>query len=435
MGQRFTKEFCSGRGAAGREVAPPALDLGKATSETSPTQPGDSPALLQAAPAPEPKQEAAEPAVPEPEPKLEAAPAPEPKQEALGCGRIRCCGTRAEAGGSRAGCARARVEARGCCGTRAEARGRAVGGSRCHEQNARGCSGTRAEAGAEPAVPEPEPKPEAALASEPKQEAAEPAVPEPEPKPEAALAPEPKQEATEPAVQEPEPKREGELLEAADAMNSMPEAKAKGKGKGKGKPPPPAPKAKPKGAPKAAPKVMPTAGCGMSELLKRVEAIGEKDREESKAWTSVEIEDIDLSQIDPSAARLRVKCPRCEKEVLEEYLQSHMTAHSSEILPWLFLGGKRNLDNDVELTVRTGITHVLNLANDVTPINDAHSKERIDCVCVCVRFACVVFVVSFRPVCLSRCAAIFGVLCFKLALMVSFGFPCWSTFSCWSSKC
>ena len=34
--------------------------------------------------------------------------------------------------------------------------------------------------------------------------------------------------------------------------------------------------------------------------------------------------------------------------------------------------------------MRTGITHVLNLANDVTPINDAHSKERIDCVCVCV---------------------------------------------------
>lgn len=27
--------------------------------------------------------------------------------------------------------------------------------------------------------------------------------------------------------------------------------------------------------------------------------------------------------------------------------------------------GKRNLENDQELTVRTGITHVLNLANDV----------------------------------------------------------------------
>ncbi len=27
--------------------------------------------------------------------------------------------------------------------------------------------------------------------------------------------------------------------------------------------------------------------------------------------------------------------------------------------------GKRNLENDQELTVRTNITHVLNLANDV----------------------------------------------------------------------
>lgn len=45
-----------------------------------------------------------------------------------------------------------------------------------------------------------------------------------------------------------------------------------------------------------------------------------------------EIGDIDLSQIDPSAARERVTCPRCEKEVLAEHLESHMTAHSSE--PW-----------------------------------------------------------------------------------------------------
>ncbi|CAJ1441472.1 unnamed protein product [Effrenium voratum] len=350
MGQRFTKEFCSGRGAAGREVAPPALDLGKSTSETSPTQPGDSPALLQAAPAPEPKQEAAEPAVPEPEPKLEAAPAPEPKQEALAA---EPAVPEPEPKPEAAPAPEPKQEAaepavpepepkpEGELLEAADAMNRTPEAAPAPEPKQEAAEPAVPEPepkpeaalapepkqeAAEPAVPEPEPKPEAALAPEPKQEAAEPAVPEPEPKPEAALAPEPKQEATEPAVQEPEPKREGELLEAADAMNSMPEAKGKGKGKGKGKPPPPAPKAKPKGAPKAAPKVMPTAGCGMSELLKRVEAIGEKkDREESK-----EIEDIDLSQIDPSAARVRVKCPRCEKEVLEEYLQSHMTAHSSE---------------------------------------------------------------------------------------------------------
>ena len=162
------------------------------------------------------------------------------------------------------------------------------------------------------------------------------------------------------------------LNEEVHEIQTQPEAsqdaKPKGKGKGgKGKAPPP--KAKPKArvgvSTSTPPKAAPATG-GMSALLQRVSAIGEKkDREEAK-----EIGDIDLSQIDPTAARERVKCPRCEKDVLEEHLASHMTAHSSEILPWLFLGGKRNLENDQELTVRTGITHVLNLANDVNPHQD-----------------------------------------------------------------
>lgn len=45
-----------------------------------------------------------------------------------------------------------------------------------------------------------------------------------------------------------------------------------------------------------------------------------------------EIGDIDLSQIDPTAQRERIKCPRCEQGVLEEDMASHMNAHSSE--PW-----------------------------------------------------------------------------------------------------
>eukprot|EP00435_Cladocopium_sp_Y103_P030002 s858_g7.t1 len=61
----------------------------------------------------------------------------------------------------------------------------------------------------------------------------------------------------------------------------------------------------------------------------------------------------------------RVMCGRCEQEVPKEHFESHMTAHSSEILPWLYLGGKRNLENDKELTRRTQISHVLNLAQEV----------------------------------------------------------------------
>jgi len=41
-----------------------------------------------------------------------------------------------------------------------------------------------------------------------------------------------------------------------------------------------------------------------------------------------------------------------------------MNSHSSEILPWLYLGGHRNAENEKELTVRTGITHILNVAHE-----------------------------------------------------------------------
>ncbi|CAE7939334.1 unnamed protein product [Symbiodinium sp. KB8] len=99
----------------------------------------------------------------------------------------------------------------------------------------------------------------------------------------------------------------------------------------------------------------------MSELLQRVAEEGRrKDREESK-----EIEDLDLSQISPDCPRSRTICQRCEQEIPSEHFESHLTSHSSEILPWLYVGGKRNLDNEKELTVRTGITHVLNLAQEV----------------------------------------------------------------------
>jgi len=131
----------------------------------------------------------------------------------------------------------------------------------------------------------------------------------------------------------------------------------------KGKAPPP-PKRGGRGPPKAAPPMPKNpskgGGAGMSELLRRVEATGQKkDREEAKA-----IEDVDLSKIDPNATRPRVKCPRCELQVLVSDYESHMSSHSSEIMLWLFLGGIRNAENDKELTLRTGITHILNLASE-----------------------------------------------------------------------
>lgn len=133
------------------------------------------------------------------------------------------------------------------------------------------------------------------------------------------------------------------------------------KGKGKGPPLPSNMQAPRSPAPKAASQGLVRRNSGMTELKARVEAEGlRKDREEAK-----EITDLDLSQIQSDVPCERVMCGRCEQEVSKEHFESHMTAHSSEILPWLYLGGKRNLENDKELTVRTQISHVLNLAQEV----------------------------------------------------------------------
>jgi hypothetical protein len=61
----------------------------------------------------------------------------------------------------------------------------------------------------------------------------------------------------------------------------------------------------------------------------------------------------------------KVTCPRCEQQVVEEEMESHRNSHSTEILPFLYLGGERNAHNKKELIVRTGVTAILNLAEEV----------------------------------------------------------------------
>lgn len=130
-------------------------------------------------------------------------------------------------------------------------------------------------------------------------------------------------------------------VKAAGSKGAPSPPKGAGKAGGRGYP---TPKPKPKGDPKKD-----------WEKLQRIKQ--HKDEKYSQ-----EIEDVDLSQIDESARRNRTKCPRCEKEIDEEYFQSHWDAHSTELLPWLYLGAYRNTQDEKELTVRTGITHILNVA-------------------------------------------------------------------------
>mmetsp|Transcript_80191 Transcript_80191/g.231642 ORF Transcript_80191/g.231642 Transcript_80191/m.231642 type:complete len:307 (+) Transcript_80191:81-1001(+) len=145
---------------------------------------------------------------------------------------------------------------------------------------------------------------------------------------------------------------------------------AKGKGRGKGGyPPPPKPSAVPK--PKAKPLAAKPLKPGESATLTgNLQAKGD----EMDAEHATEIENVDMSLVDEDAKGETFQCPRCEKQVLVSMRDSHMSAHSSEILPWLFLGGTRNADNGRELTIRTGITHVLNVAHETNMDHDARAE-------------------------------------------------------------
>ena len=63
------------------------------------------------------------------------------------------------------------------------------------------------------------------------------------------------------------------------------------------------------------------------------------------------------------AAASKVQCPRCDALVLQWQWDSgdHMASHSSEITPYLYLGGERNAHNHKELCYRTGVGYVLNV--------------------------------------------------------------------------
>jgi len=75
----------------------------------------------------------------------------------------------------------------------------------------------------------------------------------------------------------------------------------------------------------------------------------------------------------------KLKCPRCEKLVLENEMPSHSNSHSSEIFNFLYLGGQRNAANKPELVTRTQVFNILNLAEEV---DDTFIFCKKDCSCM-----------------------------------------------------
>ncbi|KJE92185.1 hypothetical protein CAOG_03199 [Capsaspora owczarzaki ATCC 30864] len=88
--------------------------------------------------------------------------------------------------------------------------------------------------------------------------------------------------------------------------------------------------------------------------------IGEK-QPEMEAEADLSEEQLKHSQLDLP----RVQCPRCEKLVLAVNIAEHANSHSSEVVPGLFLGGMRNAHNKIELTKRTNVRHIVNVAEEV----------------------------------------------------------------------
>lgn len=64
----------------------------------------------------------------------------------------------------------------------------------------------------------------------------------------------------------------------------------------------------------------------------------------------------------------KVQCDRCEKFLKPELITAHYNSHSTQILPWLYLGGQINAKNYTELTKRTDIKHILNCAHECSPL-------------------------------------------------------------------
>eukprot|EP00746_Dinoflagellata_sp_MGD_P166658 gnl/MRDRNA2_/MRDRNA2_96708_c0_seq1.p1 gnl/MRDRNA2_/MRDRNA2_96708_c0~~gnl/MRDRNA2_/MRDRNA2_96708_c0_seq1.p1 ORF type:complete len:406 (-),score=101.88 gnl/MRDRNA2_/MRDRNA2_96708_c0_seq1:11-1183(-) len=139
------------------------------------------------------------------------------------------------------------------------------------------------------------------------------------------------------------------------------------KGKGKGVPPPP----KPPSDATAAPKIIAKAPAkpGLKKGLSFAEERELRFKKEEEKNAKFELGAEDIPEHETCEAGPMVTCPRCHKEIREAVFQSHWDAHSSEILPWLFLGGQRNAENEKELVERTQITHLLCVAAEANSLH------------------------------------------------------------------
>lgn len=91
------------------------------------------------------------------------------------------------------------------------------------------------------------------------------------------------------------------------------------------------------------------------------------------------IDKTETKQRTPSKQLVKVKCERCSAKIIESQFVSHLSNHSSMILPYLYLGGERNAHNLIELTERTRIGYILNVSwESACKYPDRFEYKRID---------------------------------------------------------
>lgn len=139
-----------------------------------------------------------------------------------------------------------------------------------------------------------------------------------------------------------------------------------------------APRGPPRPPPRPPPPMMkkPPAPAGMQKKKKKVLSASakkkalERDAERMRKFAKLANDNskVDLEAINKVPEKIHVEyilCKRTGKKIRKDMWESHVTALSAELTPYLYLGGERNARNHKELTYRTRIGYVLNCAWEV----------------------------------------------------------------------
>lgn len=109
------------------------------------------------------------------------------------------------------------------------------------------------------------------------------------------------------------------------------------------------------------------------KVFKVSKKAAEAEAKMNKAFADAEAEghELDQATIDKfnNAEKIQVAyrtCPRTHMKIRASLFEAHLSSLSTELTPYLYLGGERNAHNHKELTYRTNVGFILNCAWEVS---------------------------------------------------------------------